>query len=299
MVLQSKWFTHPRFQDVASGRALIKFGERGDAVKTLQSALLQLGQSMPISTHKSGSPDGIFGDETDRCVKDFQRKALPQYAPDGKVGPLTLGQLDSRLITASPPKGSELVWGEAPPGVPGKPKEVDLGTVIGFSQAVRQDFEMGCWAACLSFWGRLCGGGRPQLSSGKVFALYSHLTSMEGPLTGGMPTGALAAIMRDEATPENVCEPGDLTHKWNGMVFESYAPATLTYDWLKHNASGPRKAIYFGYHIGGASHINVIGHYEINGSEYVWAMEPWDGRFKMREIEYYQSASRGFFAYPR
>jgi hypothetical protein len=299
MVLQSKWFTHPRFQDVANARALIKYGERGDTVRILQSALIQLGHSMRISTQKSGSPDGIFGSETDRCVKDFQCKALPQYAPDGKVGPLTLGQLDTRLITATPPKGNELVWGDAPPGVPGKPKEVDLGTVWGFSQAVRQDHDMGCWAACLSYWGRFCGGGRPLLSSGKIAALYGHLTSMAGPLTGGMTTGGLASIMRDEATPENVCEPGDLTLKWNGMVIESYNPANLTYDWLKRNAGKPRQALYFGYHIGGSSHINVIGHYDLEGTSYVWAMEPWDGRFKLRDIEYYQSATRGFFAYPR
>ncbi|HTN76076.1 MAG TPA: peptidoglycan-binding domain-containing protein, partial [Pirellulaceae bacterium] len=284
MIFQSKWFTHPRFQEAASGHSTIKSGERGDAVKTLQKALIELGYALPISTQKSGSPDGIFGSETDQAVKAFQKLALPNETPDGKVGPKTLAQLDARLAAKPAPKSSEIVWGDAPPGIPGKPKEVDLGATLGFNSAVKQHHNMSCWAACLSYWGKHCGGGRPRLAQGQITALYGHLASAGGQLTGGMPTGKLKSILKDAAIAENTESLGGAKLNWNTFVWDPYTASNLTYDWLKQNASGPNKAIYFGYTIGGASHINIIGHYDLEETSYVWAMEPWDGRFKLREI---------------
>jgi hypothetical protein len=253
---------------------------------------------MPNSTQKTGSPDGIFGPETDQCVRDFQRNALPNQAPDGKVGPLTLEQLDVRLVLKPAPKNNSLVWGDAPPGVPGSPKEADMGVVLGWHTAVRQHHDMSCWAACLSFWARFCGGGRPRLAQGRISALYGHLTSAAGPLTGGMPTGGLKSILQDTATPENTIEPSDSMLRWNAFVWDPYDASRMSYEWLKNNFSEPQKALFLGYTINGSSHINVIGHYDLEGTSYVWAMEPWDGRFKLREIEYYQSSTRSFFASP-
>jgi hypothetical protein len=299
MNFRSNWFNHPRFGDAATGKGVIKSGERGGAVRTLQAALIELGHAMPISTQKTGSPDGIFGTETDRCVKDFQKKALPNEAPDGKVGPKTLEQLDARLITKPAPKNSELVWGEAPAGVPGSPQQADIGMVLGWHTAVKQHHDMACWAACLSFWAKFCGGGRPNRTQSRLSAMYGHLTSSAGPLTGGMPTGGLKSILLDAATPENVIDPSDLTLQWKGFVWDPYDASSMTYEWLKNNVSGPHSALFLGYTIGGASHINVIGHYDLEGTSYVWAMEPWDGRFKLREIEYYQASTRSFFAVPK
>ncbi len=298
MIFQSKWFTHPRFQEASTGVGVIKYGESGEAVKVLQSALIELGHAMPISLKKNGTPDGIFGSETDGCVKAFQRKALPSESADGKVGPKTLAQLDSRLVSKPAPKGGSVVWGDAPPGIPGTPNEADLGTSMGPFQAIHQHHDMACWAACLSYWGKHCGGGRPKVSQGRLAPLYDHLVQTEGPLTGGMPTGGLRQILEDKATPQNVLDPSELTMKWKAQVFEMSDTSTLTYDWLKRNASGFGNAIYFGYTIGGASHINVIGYYELEETPYVWAMEPWVGRFKLRDIEYYQSSTRTIFAVP-
>jgi hypothetical protein len=298
MNFRSNWFNHPRFQEAAAGQGVMKKGERGDAVCVLQHALIALGHQMPISTQKTGSPDGIFGSETDQRVRDFQRQALPGESPDGKVGPKTLEQLDARLVLKPAPKNSSLVWGDAPPGIPGSPKQADMGAVLGWHTAVKQHYDMACWAACLSFWGKYCGGGRPRLAQGRIIALYSHLVSSAGALTGGMPTGGLKSILGDTATPENVIDPSDLTMKWKAFVWDPYDASRMTYDWLKANVSAPHKAMFLGYTIGGASHINVIGHYDLEGTSYVWAMEPWDGRFKLREIEYYQASTRSFFAVP-
>lgn len=298
MSFQSDWFAHPRFLDAQAGRRTIKRGERGDAVKVLQSALIELGEAMPISTAKSGGPDGIFGSESDQCVRNFQRKALPGEVPDGKVGPKTLAKLDSKLVGRLPPKSDTLIWGDAPAGVPGSPTEVDLGTIMGWHSAVKQHYDMACWAACLSFWAKYCGGGRPIRSQARLIPMYSHLTSSDGALTGGMPTGGLRSILTDHATPGNVLDPSDLELKWKALFIHPFDINRLTYDWLKANAGSPNKAIFLGYSINGAAHINVIGHYDFEGSSYVWAMEPWDGRFKLREIDYYRSADRSFFAVP-
>jgi hypothetical protein len=86
--------------------------------------------------------------------------------------------------------------------------------------------------------------------------------------------------------------------KWKAFVWDDFDASTLTYDWLKRNAGNGRQAVYFGYTINGASHINVIGHYDLEGTPYVWAMEPWDGRFKLRDIAYYQASTRSFYAVP-
>mgnify|MGYP003580423373 CR=1 FL=1 len=86
-----------------------------------------------------------------------------------------------------------------------------------------------------------------------------------------MPTGGLKSILNDTATPENVIDPSDLTMKWKGFVWDPYDASRMTYDWLKANCSGPHKALFLGYTIGGSSHINVIGHYDLEGTPYVWA----------------------------
>lgn len=240
MPFQSQWFQHPKFHEVAAGKSILKIGEQGEPVRTLQKALIQLGHPMPISTQKNGSPDGIFGSETDKCVRDFQKKALPDEKPDGKVGPKTLGALDVRLVSKPAPKGSAIVWGEAPAGIPGRPREADLGVTLGWHTAVKQHHDMACWAACLSYWGRHCGGGRPALQQGRIIPLYGHLSSSAGPLTGGMPTGGLKSILLDQAKPENVLDPAEETMRWKAFVWDPYNAASLTHDWLKRNAGGPQ-----------------------------------------------------------
>jgi hypothetical protein len=297
MAFQSNWFGHPRFAVAATGSGVIKRGERGTPVAILQHALAQLGHPLPKSTKSNGSMDGIFGSETFDSVKGFQKKSLPKETPDGKVGPKTLGELDKRLVNMVPPKIASATWGDAPPGVPGRPKEVSMGPILGSAQAVRQPHDMACWAACLSFWARYCRGGRPYLKPGRIIALYGHLSSSAGPKMGGMPTGGIEQIVGDRATPENVIDPSDNALRWRGFVINPFSVSRLDYDWLKAN-TGASKALYFGYTIDGCSHINVIGYYDFEGTPLVWAMEPWDGRFKLRDIEFYQQSTRSFVVTP-
>jgi Putative peptidoglycan binding domain len=84
--------TSPRFRQeadfnaVAAGRKALRRGARGRNVHLIQMALLDLGSRMPISTGSNDfSPDGIYGVETERVVKEFQR-SVPGLNADGVVG---------------------------------------------------------------------------------------------------------------------------------------------------------------------------------------------------------------------
>ena len=70
----------------STNSTLLKKGSKGDRVRGLQQALNNLG-------YRAGTVDGIFGSNTDKAVKDFQKDAKgwqPKIGrPDGKVGPQT------------------------------------------------------------------------------------------------------------------------------------------------------------------------------------------------------------------
>lgn len=101
MALSSPRFAgNRRLEKAASNKPAMGWGEKGEPVRVIQQALIDLGHFMDISTKKFGSPDGIFGNETFERVKSFQRsKGL---FPDGIVGQLTMKELDKALPGAGP-----------------------------------------------------------------------------------------------------------------------------------------------------------------------------------------------------
>jgi resuscitation-promoting factor RpfB len=69
----------------ASSEVVVKRGDRGSAVQSIQQEL--------------GIPaDGVFGAQTERAVKRFQRRH--DLVPDGIVGPLTRGALGLRPFSS-------------------------------------------------------------------------------------------------------------------------------------------------------------------------------------------------------
>ena len=69
----------------ASSEVVVKRGDRGSAVRSIQQQL--------------GIPaDGVFGPMTERAVKRFQRRH--DLVPDGIVGPLTRGALGLKPFSA-------------------------------------------------------------------------------------------------------------------------------------------------------------------------------------------------------
>ena len=77
-------------------------GEKSDAVAKVQQALVDDGFEMPVSTRKTGSPDGIYGKETRDAIRKFQ--GTYGLGVDGVVGRETLGQLDKLYAGPAPKK---------------------------------------------------------------------------------------------------------------------------------------------------------------------------------------------------
>jgi murein L,D-transpeptidase YcbB/YkuD len=91
MLVSRRLGAHLELQKASAGGAAIGRGARGKHVAALQDLLVDLGHAMPRSM-KPGGFDGIFGEETDKKVRAFQKAAgLKQ---DGLVGPRTLAALD-------------------------------------------------------------------------------------------------------------------------------------------------------------------------------------------------------------
>ncbi len=99
MILQSEHFRGiARLAAAASNNPPLKSGDKGDAVVRLQCALIDLDYVMPVSTAKSGKPDGIYGSETKSRIKKFQGDQKPGLSPDGQAGTNTLAHLDAHLV---------------------------------------------------------------------------------------------------------------------------------------------------------------------------------------------------------
>lgn len=88
LLLKSARFSGIReFENIS----IIRKGDRGLKIKKLQQALVDLGFPLP----KFGV-DGIFGDETEAAVKDYQKaRGLVQ---DGIVGPKTISAIDLDFV---------------------------------------------------------------------------------------------------------------------------------------------------------------------------------------------------------
>jgi peptidoglycan hydrolase-like protein with peptidoglycan-binding domain len=98
--------TIPRFasnaqlQAASANKPPLQQGARGEGVAILQQALIDLGFDMPNSTQqRTCLPDGIFGSETARTIKAFQR--LAGLHVDGIVGRRTLDALQRLIVAAA------------------------------------------------------------------------------------------------------------------------------------------------------------------------------------------------------
>jgi murein L,D-transpeptidase YcbB/YkuD len=86
----------PTLQKAANNAPPLRYGASNEGVAAMQRGLIDLGYPMPISTGNDGKPpDGIFGQETDRVLRQFQREN--NLIADGIAGKLTLTCLDELL----------------------------------------------------------------------------------------------------------------------------------------------------------------------------------------------------------
>lgn len=110
--------------------AFLRIGKRGEPVRKLQNALLQLGFELP-----EFGADGIFKNETDRAVRKFQRDF--ELSADGVVGPITIGKMDELLTKGkSAPPNPQPFPPEPPP--PNQACAVDNPGVEPTIQAKRE-----------------------------------------------------------------------------------------------------------------------------------------------------------------
>jgi len=86
----------PTLQRAANNAPPIGYGAAGEGVAAMQGGLIDVGYPMPRSTADGAKPpDGIYGQETNAVLKQFQRDN--GLTADGIAGRMTLGRLDELL----------------------------------------------------------------------------------------------------------------------------------------------------------------------------------------------------------
>lgn len=149
MALTSPWFRwSSRLQNAERNSPPMRAGEQSQSVRVIQQAMIQLGiDPMTISIKKYGSPDGIFGAETKRAIKKYQKNHTgPTLTSDGVVGQNTMRALDADL----PGGGPKL------PPLPSRSRYVVPGIMAARNQLARGHTNL-CWAysyAMLVSWRR-------------------------------------------------------------------------------------------------------------------------------------------------
>ncbi len=88
--------TYERDTSTGTTTAMLKNGDKGDAVRELQNNLISLGYSCG-----SAGADGDFGPGTENAVRSFQQKN--GLTVDGVAGPVTLSAIQEALKKASKP----------------------------------------------------------------------------------------------------------------------------------------------------------------------------------------------------
>ncbi|MGG3467493.1 N-acetylmuramoyl-L-alanine amidase [Neobacillus pocheonensis] len=92
----------PERQSTSTQPNLLKLGDKGSDVKTLQEYLMKAGEKLP----RYGA-DGDFGEETLQAVKSFQ--ASHGLSVDGIVGPETKAKLEEVIKTPAPSYPGHLI----------------------------------------------------------------------------------------------------------------------------------------------------------------------------------------------
>ena len=146
----------------------------------------------------------------------------------------------------------------------------------GRNPAIRQFDANACWAACLEWWSKACGGGRPTLPQEEIASTYVKLwNKSEGKDYGAMSITNMATILR---------EP-----QWRASV-QCVERTQLSFEFLcKKLLSGPLFAAFY-YQAGDASHVNVIVAPAVRQDKWreeFIGMEPWDGRYKVRSSSFF------------
>jgi hypothetical protein len=111
-------------------------GMHGPGVALLQGSLVDLGCKLPNSTRKKGTPDGLFGFETQTVLTRFQVER--SLKPDGRAGAKTIALLDALMVAKAKPKPPP------PAAAPVSPPDFDYKLGAG-DPPLRHDAGAGRW----------------------------------------------------------------------------------------------------------------------------------------------------------
>jgi hypothetical protein len=147
---------------------------------------------------------------------------------------------------------------------------------------IRQSTRDTCWAACIAWWGKATGGGRPQMTQDEIYVKYAHLADENN----RMSRANLAQILNEpiwKARTEVITGLRDLGKNYFLQKLES-GPMIIGY----------RDALY------GEGHVNVAIAPSISNPNDVMVMEPWTGGITHKSYGKYTSlSSRLVTAWPR
>ncbi|HBZ57343.1 MAG TPA: hypothetical protein DEO88_18225 [Syntrophobacteraceae bacterium] len=147
---------------------------------------------------------------------------------------------------------------------------------------IRQSTPTTCWAACIAWWAKATGGGRPQMTQEQAYFKYAHLSDEDN----RMSRANLAQILNDpiwKATAELITGPRDLGKNYFLRRLES-GPMIIGY----------RDALY------GDGHVNVGIAPSISHPDDMIVMEPWTGMTTHKGYGKYTSlSSKLVIAWPR
>ena len=96
-------------QTVFATPALLREGSRGEAVRELQKALIEL-------EYMEGKPTGVFDKKTTEAVRRFQRDR--ELEVDGIFGPITRAELKKKDLKKAPEAAKEICRNWPERGVP-------------------------------------------------------------------------------------------------------------------------------------------------------------------------------------
>ena len=162
---------------------VVKIGEKGQAVRLVQQALILLVGPLPKSTAEDGSPDGEYGAETLKVVKAFQ--GAVGLKKDGRVGTDTLAAMDAQLMLR------KVKFDPLPP-IPGL--ESDTDSLLESSTRVVYDTLLSCPLAPFNFHLQMT-----VLEQHRQEDTYIHGTSFQ----------RMARAVQDGEITVAFCGPGD------------------------------------------------------------------------------------------
>src|SRR4051794_33453546 len=123
MALRSAAFRgNHRLERAAANSPPLRPGERGHGVALLQAALMTLKFRLPLSTKKSGPPDGVSGPKPRTAVRAF--RPAQKLRADGEAGRPPAARWDALLPVAPVPKPPNPPKPAPPPPVKPGPKPV-------------------------------------------------------------------------------------------------------------------------------------------------------------------------------